>query len=178
MKLRDSGGLPCPKCGSPLKPCKCERGDDRISRFGSTLKVRPKTKLKTRSLKERKKDKPLEYGQVFEEVRRERCFGLAELPGHRCGIGVAGSTAHHIGKDDLDGLLPTCGSGHDDLHERVWKVAEALRTAGKPPLHTLAEGYVRRSLARWKKRGELNPEVETAAIARGLMTQEKEGNEC
>lgn len=178
MKLRDSCGLPCPNCGSPLKPCKCERGDDRIARFGSTLKVRPKKKLKVRSLKERFKDKPLEYGQVFDEIKVERCFGIEELPGHRCGIGVAGSTAHHIGKDDLAGLLPSCGKLHDDMHERVWKVVEALRTAGKATLHTLAERYVRRALLRLKERGELGPEVETAAVARGLMTQEKEVDEC
>ncbi len=48
----------CPDCGSPFQPCKCG-GDDRISRFGSTLKVDPAKKLKVRTLEEKFGDDPL-----------------------------------------------------------------------------------------------------------------------
>lgn len=53
-------------------------------------------------------------------------------PGHTgCYIGVQGGhTAHHIGRDDVDGLLPVCGRAHDlcanitglraQLHFRAW----------------------------------------------------------
>jgi len=171
------GGQMCGKCGSPLVPCKCNRQDGRVSRFGSTLKANPKKMLKTRSLKEKFKDEPTRYGQVFEEARLLLCFGLGRLPGHVCGIGVARSTAHHIGKDDLEGLLPSCGKLHDDLHERAGEVSKALRRAGSPPLHVLAGRYVEDILARLEDRGELEPEVEAAARARGIVWRKEGGLE-
>lgn len=63
------------------------------------------------------------YGPVYRRVRdwarQGQCFARAigyRGPGHEeCPApGVqTGPTAHHTGRDDLDGLLDACGAGHD-----------------------------------------------------------------
>ena len=169
MKLRDSGGLPCPDCGSPLKPCKCERGDERRSRYGSTLKYRPGKKLRGRTLEERFKDQQLRYGLLFREIRLLLCFGVEYLPGHICGPGYAPPTAHHLGKLDLDGLLPVCGLLHDEVGEKALEVEKRLRTAGKPSLEAIGKGYVQRALALLQAEGRLPDEVAGPALKRGYL---------
>lgn len=173
MKTRDSGGLPCPDCGSPLVPCKCERERKRgmISRFGSTLRANPKKRLKARSLREKFKDEPLRYGVVFERVRTYPCAGKVYFVDHVCGPGVAPASAHHLGRDDMDGLWPVCGRCHDDLEEREAKVVKALKQAGMPSLDAIAKSYVGQALFELKEEGELPVEVETAARRRGFRAE-------
>lgn len=173
MKLRDSGGLPCPDCGSPLVPCKCEREREKgmISRFGSTLKANPKKRMKTRTLAEKFKDEPLRYGVVFKRVRRYPCAGRVYFADHVCGPGVAPASAHHLGYDDLDGLVPSCGRFHDDMEEREAKLVKALRTAGMPSLEAIGKSYVGQALFDLKEQGELPLEVEDAAMQRGFRAE-------
>jgi len=124
----------CPDCGSPLRPCKCERGDKRVSRFGSTLKINPAKKLKVRTLEERFGDDPLMYGVVFKLIRTWPCFGIEWLPGHKCRPGYAPAGSHHLGKDDLDGQVPVCSWLHDFAQKtrRRWR-----RSYVKPEAHRL-----------------------------------------
>lgn len=173
MKICDSGGLPCPECGSPLVPCRCEREKKRgmISRFGSTLRANPKKRFKGRTLKERFKGQPWKYGQVFEAVRKLPCAGRVYLPYHECGPGVAPASAHHLGNDDLDGLVPACSRFHDDLEEREAKVVEALKQAGMPSLEAIGKSYVGQALFELRDQGELPPEVEDAAMRRGFRAE-------
>ena len=173
MKTRDSGGLPCPECGSPLVPCKCERERKRgmISRFGSTLRANPKKRMKARTLREKFKDRPWKYGQVFEAVRKLPCAGRVYVPGHECGPGVAPASAHHLGRDDLDGLVPACARFHDDLEERVAKVTEALRTAGNPSLEAIGKSYVGHALFWLNEQGELDPVILEEAKRRGYRAE-------
>jgi len=168
MKTRDSGGLPCPDCGSPLVPCKCDR-KWKVGRFGSTLKTDPKKKLRARTLAERAEENPLRYGPVFLKVREKPCAGRVYLPGHECGLGYAPASAHHIGKDDLDGLVPACAAFHDQMEEREAEVSKALREAGSPSLKAIGRSYVGEALFRLEEAGELAPEIMAAARRRGLM---------
>ncbi len=158
----------CPDCGSPFQPCKCG-GDDRISRFGSTLKVDPAKKLKVRTLEEKFGDDPLMYGPAFKLVRTLLCFGIEWLGGHKCKPGYAPATAHHPGKDDLDGLVPVCGWLHDRCAERTLEVERELREAGSPPLSGLGRMYTMLAIRELVDREELPPELLTAAQKRGLV---------
>ena len=173
MKIRDSGGLPCPECGSPLVPCKCEREKKRgmISRFGSTLRANPKKRLRSRTLEEKFGDDPLRYGPVFKRVRGYPCFGTIYFLGHRCGPGYAPASAHHVGYDDLDGLLPVCGLLHDQVGEKALKVEKRLRRAGMPSIEAIAKSYVGQALFELKEEGELPPDVKQAAMERGYRAE-------
>lgn len=168
MRLIDSGGLPCPDCGSPLKPCKCERGDTRRRVPGSKLMARP-GKLRSRGVMEKYKDDPFLYGVLFTLVRTWRCFGATYLPGHECGLGYAPPTAHHPGKTDLDGLLPVCGALHDLVEERPSRVERALREAGQPSLHDIARTYLSQASQALVDLGELPAEVEAVCRRKGLL---------
>ena len=159
----------CPDCGSPFRPCKCERGDKRVSRFGSTLKANPAKKLKARTLEERFKDNPLRYGVVFNRVRTWPCFGIEWLPGHKCRLGYAPATAHHLGKDDLDGMVPVCSWLHDQLEEFPTEVERELRLSGKPSLAGLGRMDVVNALVELYDSDELPAEILTAAQKRGLI---------
>jgi len=173
MKIRDSGGPACPECGSPLVPCKCERERERgmVSRFGSTLKANPKKRMKVRTLKEKFGDDPLRYGPVFEVVRRLPCWANVYIPGHECGLGAIPASAHHLGFDDLDGLLPSCSLSHSDLHEREGRITKALKTAGMPSLESIGKSYVGQVLFELKDADELPEELETAARRRGYAAE-------
>lgn len=119
--MREAAQQLCPDCGSPLRPCRCDRELGRKTP-GSTL--RTKTRLKARSFSERFDGTGERYGTLFRIVRKMRCFLWIENyygPGHECcGPGVQdsghapdGQTAHHTGKTDEEGLLPACGKAHD-----------------------------------------------------------------
>ncbi len=101
----------CPDCGSPLRPCRCERPTRRRA-WNSTLPA--STGLKR---------SPDRYGPAFEAVKRLPCvlWTLAYYgPGHECcGFGAQGGhTAHHVGRLDSEGLLPVCGKAHDMIAGR------------------------------------------------------------
>jgi len=161
--------LPCPDCGSPLRPCKCERerGSTKVRRRGSTLRQDPSKKLRSRTLSERFKDDPLRYGILFEFVRRKPCAGAVYVPGHMCGAGYAPASAHHLGKDDLGGLVPACGSFHDDMEEREADVERALREANQPTLEKIGRSYVAEALFHFHRKKKLSPEIVAAALRRG-----------
>jgi len=171
MMTRDSGGLPCEECGSPLIPCRCQREKERgmISRFGSTLKSNPKKRMKTRTLREKFKDQPFKYGIIFDYVRTMPCAGRIFIPGHECGVGVAPPSAHHLGNDDLDGLVPACGRFHDDLEERARKVSKVLETAGMPSLEAIGKSYVGDALY-WLY-DQLTEDMEQEARRRGYTAE-------
>lgn len=173
MKTRDSGGLPCPECGSPLVPCKCEREKKRgmISRFGSTLRANPKKKLRSRTLKEKFGDDPIKYGILFERIRELGCFGVVYFTGHKCGLGYAPPSAHHLGEDDLAGLLPVCGLMHDLVEEQERKLEKRLKRAGNPSLEAIGKSYVGHVLHGLKKSGDLPLEIETLARERGYAAE-------
>lgn len=104
----------CPDCGSPLVPCKCE--DDRRSVPGSTLKTR--TRLSAKPFSKKYDGTGERYGALFRFVRDMKCWLSIEGyrgPGHEwCRDGVqGGSTAHHTGRKDEEGLVPGCGAAHD-----------------------------------------------------------------
>ena len=85
------------------------------------------------------------YGPLWEAVKREPCFGLSFLPGHKCGIGVMPATAHHLRRLDAEGLVPVCMAMHDFCHTQSWKVTEALILAGAPTLAEIGMEYVRKA---------------------------------
>lgn len=167
LKPRDEGGLPCPDCGSPLRPCRCHRQRKTVRRWGSTLRADPEKKLRTRTLAERFEDDPTRYGVLFDLVRRDACFGLTYLPGHVCGLGYAPPSAHHLGKTDLDGLLPVCGRLHDEAGEKPSDVERRLREAGRLPLQALGRLYVTAALRVLDAEGDLPADVATAARKAG-----------
>ena len=98
----------CPECGSPLRPCKCQRGKKRTGWKADVVT-----------------DKGTRYGPLFRAVKAMPCWLKAEGyrdRGHEeCGPGVQmgmysrldGHTAHHVGRYDEEGLLPVCGRAHD-----------------------------------------------------------------
>ena len=95
----------CPDCGSPLRPCICNR------------QKTPK-RLRSKSFTEKYDGTGDRYGYLFQEIRDLPCWlALANYagPGHRgCDRGVQGRhTAHHVGRTDAEGLLPGCGRAHD-----------------------------------------------------------------
>jgi hypothetical protein len=85
------------------------------------------------------------YGPLWDEVKRERCFGLKYISGHECGIGVRPWTAHHLGRLDEEGLCPVCAKLHDMCHDQPWKVTEALEKAGSPTLEEIGQLYVEKA---------------------------------
>ena len=160
----DSGGLPCPECGSPLSPCKHEREAKRpmLQGWNTTLRTDPKKRMRSRTLQEKFGDDPLRYGPVLELVRLRPCFGKSYLPGHACALGYAPPSAHHLGETDLDGLVPVCGALHDEVGLYPETVASALRRARSPTLPALAAQYVDAAVAELRVNGELLPEIERA----------------
>lgn len=98
----------CPECGSPLRPCKCQR-----------VKKAPGWRRNVVT------EKGTRYGPLFTAVKKLPCWLKAEGyrgRGHEsCGPGVQqgqysapdGHTAHHVGRYDEEGLLPVCGRAHD-----------------------------------------------------------------
>ena len=135
--------------------------------FGSTLKVDPAKKLKSRTLEEKFGDDPLRYGPVWKCVRILPCAGRKYVPLHECGPGFAPATAHHLGKDDLAGLWPVCGALHDQLAERPREVSKALRKAGGPTIGAIGKRYVAGALERLQADGRLPYPLEQAARRRG-----------
>ncbi len=121
-------GQQCPECGSPLKPCKCDRDRGRATP-GSTL--RTKSKFRVLSFSKKYDGTGPRYGPLFRTVRDLTCWLRREGyqgPGHypSCGRGVQdsphatleqgwGRTAHHVGRLDEEGLIPCCGKAHDIL---------------------------------------------------------------
>jgi len=106
----------CGECGSPLRPCKCERDQGRKAPGNTTLRVRKR--IKARSFSQTHDGKGERYGWLFRLVRRRACFlrvmGYRGLGHEGCGDGAqGGSTAHHVGRPDVEGLLPVCGRAHD-----------------------------------------------------------------
>lgn len=177
QRIVDSGGLPCPECGSPLTPCKCEReaARPRVQGWNSTLKMNPKKKLKSRTLEEKFGDDPLRYGPLWEEVRRRDCMGLTWLLRHQCKPGYAPPTAHHQGETDLDGLLPCCGWLHDRMELEPGKVAKALTDAGSPCYQALGMLYVSAAAVELRECGEMTAEIEKALAGHAkLEAQRKE----
>lgn len=58
------------------------------------------------------------YGPLFRAVRLMPCWLAVQQyvgPGHEaCALGTQGGhTAHHLGRNDEDGLISGCGAGHD-----------------------------------------------------------------
>ena len=135
---------------------------------GSKLMARP-GKLRSRGVMERHKDDPFRYGVLFTTVRQWLCFGVEHLPGHICGLGYAPPTAHHLGKTDLDGLLPVCGRLHDLVEERPSQVERALREAGQPSLQEIGRTYLRQASQALVDRGELPSEVEAVCRIKGIL---------
>lgn len=86
----------------------------------------------------------LRYGPLFDIVKVEPCFGKRYLRWHTCGLGLQW-TAHHVRRNDEDGLLPVCGAAHLLLHSQPWKVDEALSLAGHPTKEEIALEYVERA---------------------------------
>lgn len=125
--------------------------------------LRSTKKLKRRTLKERYGHDPLSYGVLFEKVREWPCAGKVHLPHqHRCGPGYRPPTAHHLGKTDVEGLVPCCGALHDAMEERTKEVDQALREAGKPSLAKLGQAYVRTAARIVAGQGRLPKEVAAA----------------
>lgn len=170
---RDSGGLPCPECGSPLVPCKCEREEERgrgyrrrnseLSRY-SRLRSRPWSERRTQ----------LRYGPVWEEVKGMPCVWHLVNPSHECRPSVRGRhTAHHLGRNDLDGMVPAGGLVHDRLHGRPGdpaSMAEAELLAGTGlSLQQHGRLYVVRALHALRDRGELPDLVLREARSRGIL---------
>ena len=113
----------CPDCGSPLRPCICDRDLGRPAP-GSTL--RTKKELRTRSFSNMFDGRGDRYGVLFLAIREMRCWLWVENyygPGHECctkGVQDSpnsqhpeGATAHHVGRFDEQGLIPGCGAAHD-----------------------------------------------------------------
>jgi hypothetical protein len=125
--------------------------------------------MKVRTLAERKKDKPLEHGVLFREVRTMPCAAITFFYGHKCGPGVAPASAHHLGRDDLAGMIPACARFHDDLEERESRVEAQLRTEGHLKLKSIGRNYVTKALGQLKDRGELPTDIEAAARRRGYI---------
>lgn len=72
---------------------------------------------------------PNRYGPVWARVKRLRCFAHLLIPGHVCGPGMTGHTAHHVRRFDSEGLLPCCGKVHDWLHGHGSKGSRGFRRA-------------------------------------------------
>lgn len=130
------------KRSSPLKRKTPLRSKSQLSR-GSGLQR--KSRLKRRSLAERTKDDPDRYGDLFEAVRRMPCFGRKYLPGHECELGYAPASAHHLGRQDSEGMVPVCGRLHDLCEMRTSEVEVMLQRAGSPSLEELGQMYVERA---------------------------------
>lgn len=85
--------------------------------WNSTL--RPGRRPRERSFRERfpEGEDRDRYGFLWEMVRRLPCIAvLLGVHGHRCRPGVSGRhTAHHVGRTDLDGLVPADGWLHDGM---------------------------------------------------------------
>ena len=133
-----------------------------IQGWNTTLRTNPRKRMRARSLKEKFGDDPLRYGPLWEEVRRQPCFGKRHLRRHMCAPGYAPATAHHLGETDLDGMLSVCGALHDEAELYPEKLAKALQQAGSPVPQVLADGYVDAAVAELREAGELPPEVERA----------------
>ena len=116
----------CPECGSPLRPCKCDRP-----------KKKPR-RMKSRSFKAVHADNPLVYGPIFEEIRRLARTGACILAGetdfetgqeHVC-QDVWRATAHHsphVGSGGTDRSCgPVCGLADDYCHGRLWGWSEGM----------------------------------------------------
>jgi hypothetical protein len=76
--------------------------------------------VKRTSFSERYTGNGPRYGQLFRAVRKMPCWLLTQKytgKGHEsCGFGAQGGwTAHHVGRNDKDGLVPCCGAAHDLL---------------------------------------------------------------
>ena len=77
-----------------------------------------RSRIKRRSFSQKYKGDGPRYGTLFVRVRELPCW-LAQAgydgPGHEgCGLGAQGGhTAHHVGRNDADGLIPVCGRAHD-----------------------------------------------------------------
>ena len=125
-------------------------------------------KMKVRTLEEKFGDDPFRYGTLFKEIRLLPCFGSTYLPGHVCGLGYAPASAHHLGKTDLDGLLPVCSLLHDETEERSLEVEKRLREAGRQGLQALGRGYLVRTLKKLEEEDRLAAEIATEARKRGL----------
>ena len=109
----------CAECGSPLRPCRCER-PKKSKAWNSTL---PQGSFADARTDER-------YGPAWERVKKLPCvlytlnfYGV----GHQCcGYGeMTGHTAHHLSRLDRDGIIPCCGKAHDLLHNRGSKRTQA-----------------------------------------------------
>ena len=110
---------PSRKSGKPQLPSR-----QRVLRIERTGKPAPsakpkRKKIRTKSFSQKYKDPDgKRYGGLFLRVRVLRCW--LEREGYRgrghpaCGPGVQGGhTAHHLGRNDEDGLIPGCGAAHD-----------------------------------------------------------------
>lgn len=169
----------CPECGSPLRPCKCDR-DEYASPPGavanSTLGVRKgkrlksKTRLTARSFSEKYADDVLRYGPLFELVREMRCFGLVyarDVPPHKCDVGYAPASAHHLdSKDHLDarGLLPVCGR----MHDQVETFPKEIPLAEGWTIEKLGRLYVAKAARKLDRRRELPGELREALEAEDI----------
>jgi hypothetical protein len=121
---------------------------------GKGFKVKgDKKPLRSRTLTERFQDDPTRYGPLWKVVRVLPCVGRMVDPGHECGPGYAPATAHHLGKTDLEGLVPVCGALHDVLHQRH-KCREWEERAGVD-LAALGGKYVKGAAERLERDGEL-----------------------
>lgn len=112
--------------------------------------------MKRRSFSQKYKGDGLRYGTLFVRVRDMPCWLAVEGyagPGHDgCGLGVQGGhTAHHVGRNDDEGLIPGCGKAHDlyaglggratVMHFRDWLNRHAYR------LDDVALEYVKKAEA-------------------------------
>ncbi|MFP3947118.1 MAG: hypothetical protein ACLFWG_00175 [Longimicrobiales bacterium] len=156
-------------------PCACEREEERgrgYRRRNSEL-VRY-SRLRSRSWSERRT--VLRHGPVWETVRLEPCIWLLVDPGHECRRSVRGGhTAHHLGRSDLDGLVPAGGLVHDRLHGRPGEppsvaAAELLEATGLT-LEEHGRRHVERAVRRLRERGELPDAVLREALARGILRE-------
>ena len=96
----------CGECGSPLRPCKCNR-------------VKTRKRIKQRSFSTVHDGSGARYGLAFLQVRQLPCWLMTQGydgPGHpQCGPGSQrwNPTACHLGYWDRDGLIKGCGAAHD-----------------------------------------------------------------
>ncbi len=116
----------CGECGSPLRPCKCERAKE---------PHRPR-RIKVRSFREVHKNDPLTYGVLYDRIARSAKAGECILKDlvdietgdvHECSDQWR-ATAHHsptVGSGGNDRSCgPVCGFADDLVHGRRWGSSE------------------------------------------------------
>lgn len=119
----------CPKCGSPLRPCKCEREakEGKVKRWNSTVPVRKKPKRRGR--RKTKAESDAEWARKYHSPERREWVG--RLPCCACGKKPTPrwpSENHHTWtegtgrKGPYRAIVPLCRPCHR-RHHKVGKLS-------------------------------------------------------